>query len=467
MPAAGSADLPGGAASGGPDTGTTADAAAPPTRAAPVQPPAGRARRRPSTSRRAGFVLATYAFVVTMLGTTLPTPIYPLYRERFGFSQLMVTVVFATYAVGVIAALLLFGRLSDQVGRRRALLPGLLASAASAAVFLLADNVGVLLVGRVLSGLSAGVFTGTATATLLDLAPPHRRGRATLVATIANMGGLGCGPLLAGLLSQYAPNPLRLTFVVDLALLVPAAVGIWLMPETVEVTGPARPRPQRPRVPPSARSVFVGVALAAFAGFAVLGLYTAVAPAFLGAVLDPPNRAITGLVVFAVFASSACGQASLDVVTRRLAAPGRPPERIGLTVGCAGLVLGMGVLALGLATSSVAGLVIGGVISGASQGIAFRAGLAAVNAASPADRRAEAASAFFVVAYVALSLPVVGVGLLVELTSLTTAGLVFAAIVAALAIVVLALLRTGAGAAAAAGGGAATDGAVPVPARDR
>jgi MFS family permease len=111
-----------------------------------------------------------YAFAVTMLGTTLPTPLYALYRERFGFSQLMITVIFATYAVGVISALLLFGRLSDDIGRRRTLLPGLVLSALSAGAFLTLHGLGLILLGRLLSGLSAGIFTGTATA-----ARPARR----------------------------------------------------------------------------------------------------------------------------------------------------------------------------------------------------------------------------------------------------------------------------------------------------
>jgi MFS family permease len=142
--------------------------------------------------RRAGLASVAFALAVAMLGTTLPTPLYDLYRQRFGFSELMITVIFATYAAGVIASLLLFGRLSDQIGRRRMLLPGLALAALSAVAFLIADGLALLIVGRVLSGLSAGIFTGTATATLVDLAAPERRARATLVATIANMGGLGC-----------------------------------------------------------------------------------------------------------------------------------------------------------------------------------------------------------------------------------------------------------------------------------
>src|SRR5436305_4691565 len=125
------------------------------------------------------FVIAAYAFAATMLGTTLPTPLYALYQRRYGFTELVVTVIFAVYAGGVIAALMLFGRLSDEAGRRPVLLAGLALSALSAVVFLLAQGLAPLLVGRVLSGLSAGIFTGTATATLVDLGGSWRAGRAT------------------------------------------------------------------------------------------------------------------------------------------------------------------------------------------------------------------------------------------------------------------------------------------------
>ena len=233
--------------------------------------------------RSGGLAAAAFALAVAMMGTTLPTPLYVLYREGFGFSELMITVIFATYAAGVIVALLLFGRLSDQVGRRLVLLAGLALAALSAGAFLIADGLPVLLAGRVFSGLSAGLFTGTATATLVDLAPPGRRARATLVATIANMGGLGCGALLAGLLSQWAGSPLRLTYWVGLALLVPAAIGIWAMPEPVTRRTRPRLRPQAPRIPAEIRVTFAEAALAGAAGYAVLGLFTAVTPAFLGA----------------------------------------------------------------------------------------------------------------------------------------------------------------------------------------
>src|SRR5690242_5744277 len=180
--------------------------------------------RRAGVSARAGSWLVAAAFLVTMLGATLPTPLYPLYQRELGFGGLMVTVVFATYAVGVLAALLVVGRLSDQVGRKAVLLPGLAVAAASSLVFLIPHSLAALFVGRLLSGVSAGVFTGVATAMLIDLAPEDGRARAGLLAAVVNVLGLGLGPVVAGALADHAPHPLELPYLVHVALLAVAAV---------------------------------------------------------------------------------------------------------------------------------------------------------------------------------------------------------------------------------------------------
>jgi MFS family permease len=159
---------------------------------------------------------------------------------------------------------------------------------ASAIVFLFAGGVGQLLMGRLLSGMSAGIFTGTATAGVIEPAPESWRTRAAAVDTIANIGGLGLGPLLAGLLVQYAPHPLQLPFIVHIALVLLAIGGVLIAPETS-----ARTRSiglQRLSVPVEVRSVFVIAATAAFAGFAVIGLFTAVAPSFISGVIGIGNR---------------------------------------------------------------------------------------------------------------------------------------------------------------------------------
>jgi MFS family permease len=373
------------------------------------------------TGQRFAFALLAYAFAAVMLGTTLPTPMYALYAERMHFAVLTTTVIYATYAGGVLFALLVFGRWSDAIGRRPMLLAGIVCALASAGVFLVADSVPVLLVGRVLSGLSAGLFTGTATVAVIEAAPPSWRGRAAAVATVANIGGLGAGPLLAGLLVEYVTWPLQLTFVVHIALMVVAGAAVLAVPETSQRTG--RIGAQRLSVPTEVRTVFVIGAIAAFAGFAVSGLFTAVAPSFLSQVVGIGNHALAGLVVCSIFASSALAQ---------LAATRIKPER-AVALGCAILIVGTVILAVALHFSSLAGLIAAAVVSGIGQGISFSRGLAAVVEKTPPDRRAEVSSAYFVVAYVALSVPVVSEGLVAQDWGLRTAGVGFAIAVAVLA----------------------------------
>ncbi|MFD4916346.1 MFS transporter [Streptomyces virginiae] len=370
-------------------------------------------------------LLGGAVFAVCMAGTTLPTPLYGLYQEKFGFSELMVTVVYAVYAFGVIGVLLLAGNASDTVGRRPVLLAGLAFSAASAVCFLYATGMGWLYAGRLLSGLSAGLFTGAATAYVMELAPKGGTSRATFVATAANMGGLGCGPLLAGVLAQYAAWPLYLPFVVHLALVAVSAAVLARLPETVRDRRPlSTVRPQRPGLPPQVRSVFAPAAIASFVGFALFGVFTSVSPAFLAKSLDVHNHAVTGLIVALAFFASTAGQLAV----------GRIGVGRSLPLGCAGLLAGLALLAGALWWDLLALVVASAVVGGVGQGLAFRGALSAVAAASPPDRRAAVISMLFVVAYTGISLPVIGVGLLVGPIGLEGAGLVFIACMAVLVV---------------------------------
>lgn len=270
--------------------------------------------------------LPAYAFAVVMLGTTLPTPLYPRYEREFGFSPLLITVIYGVYAAGVIAALLLLGGVSDQAGRRPALFASIILSAASAIAFLLAGGLWALLVGRILSGFSAGLCTGSATAALVDLAP-DRRSQASALATAVNLGGLGCGTLLAGLLATVGPAPLRLPFWVDLGLLIGAFAAVLRMVEPVRRAGrpwlPAQQfAVQRLHVPAQVQPTFIRAAAAGFAAFALFGLFSAVAPTFLASVLHQTSPALAGGVVFVLFASSAVGQLAVPRIPGPAALPG-------------------------------------------------------------------------------------------------------------------------------------------------
>jgi MFS family permease len=382
-----------------------------------------------SVSRTSGFVLIAYAFLVTMLGATLPTPLYPLFQERYSFGALMVTVIFAVYAFGVIGALLAFGELSDQIGRKPILVAGIVLSALSALLFIVADSLAPIFAGRVVSGLSAGLFTGTATATLVDLIPGDRRRLASYVAVVVNLGGLGLGTLLAGLLADYCRSPLRTPFIVQLGLLVPAVIGALVVPESVPRRR-LRLRLQRLGVPEGVRGVFIRGAAAGFASFAVAGVLSSVAPVFLVQVLGRTSHTLAGLLVFIVFAGSIVGQFAVA----RLA------DRRALAWACALLIVGAALLAVALETESLATLITSSVAVGVGQGLAIGAGLAAINQRAPVERRGETASSFFVVMYVGLSLPVIGAGLAANSVGLRTAGIAFSMAVAVLVLVVLASL---------------------------
>ncbi|GAA2096529.1 MFS transporter [Kitasatospora saccharophila] len=377
------------------------------------------------TDRRSGGYLgAAAAFAVCMAGTTLPTPLYGLYQERIGFSELMVTVVFAVYALGVIGVLLLFGNVSDAVGRRPVLLVGLGCAAASAVAFLAEQGLAWLFAGRLLSGFAAGLFTGTATAYVLELAPPGRKDRAGFVATAANMGGLGCGPLLAGLLAQYAARPLTLPFVVHLVLLVLSFAVLRALPESVDGARPLRTaRPHRPSLPAEVRGVFVPAAVAAFTGFSLLGVFTSVTPAFLAEQVGVHNHAVVGLVVATAFFASTGGQLLVPKLGARRAIP----------LGCLVLIGGLGLLALSLATHALAPLVLAALVGGAGQGMTLRGAVGEVAAVAPDAHRGGVLSALFVVAYLGISIPVIGVGLLDGPLGLPDAGLVFTVCMAVLA----------------------------------
>jgi MFS family permease len=381
-----------------------------------------------STRRRFGFIFLAYAFVAVMMGTTLPTPIYALYADQMHFQVLTTTVIFATYAVGVLAALLMFGRWSDAIGRRPILLAGAVFALLSAAVFLFADDVPLLLVGRLLSGLSAGVFTGTATAAVIEAAPANQRDLATAIATVANIGGLGIGPVVAGLLVQYAPSPLKLSFLVHIALVILAIGAVLLAPETSERKG--RIGFQKISVPTEVRPVFLTAATAAFAGFAVTGLFTAVVPSFVKSIIGIDNHAVAGAIAGSILLVSAAAQ----LVARRI-----PPRR-AVAFGCAILAVGMVVLAMALHFSSLPLLLVAAVVAGVGQGISFSRGLAAISEVAPANRRAEVSSTYFVVAYVALSLPVIGEGFASQVVGLRTAGVTFAVAAAVLAAICLAAI---------------------------
>jgi MFS family permease len=368
-----------------------------------------------------GFWGIAIAFTVVLAFTTVPTPLWSLYAARDGLSSLVVTVTFAAYAVGVAVSLFLAGHLSDSLGRRRVFAPAIGLNLIAAVVFVLSPALPALLVARILSGLGIGAVTATATAWLVDLhaqrAPAGDRRRAELVAAAANLGGLGLGALISGLLAQWVADPLRVPFVVFIAVMLGALVIVAVAPEPHAPVRPRPPyRPQRVSVPAQARPRFFAAALAAAITFALFGLLTSLAPSFLAGTLDQHSHALAGAVAFAVFAAAAVAQT---------AAASRTSAEL-LAAAIPAMVLGLMLLTLAVWLPSLAVFIAGVVIAGAGAGLMFKGAIGTVSALAGDENRAEALAGVFLAAYLGLAVPVIGLGLLTQVTSVRVSLLIFA-----------------------------------------
>jgi MFS family permease len=385
-------------------------------------------------TRRIAYVLLAAIFAYGMLGTTMPTPLYALYQQKYGLTSLLITIIFTVYALGVLLALVLFGRVSDHFGRRPILISALVMAGISTLLFIFAQSIPVLLMARFISGLGSGLLTGTATAGLAELEPTCSPQRAARVATAANMGGLGLGPLVAGLFAQLAPDPTQLVFVVYLAFVFVCIGLVSFLPEPVKF--PDHKLDIRPHVgvPPSTRVVFVQAAVTVFSVFAILGLFSALSVSFLRDTLKESNLIVDGVVVFLLFGIATVAQIGMSRLTSRMAR----------LVGIVALVVALVLIQRGLSFPSFAFFLVGTGVGGLGIGLAFMGSLAAINRVAPPNRRGEMVSAFFVAAYVGLTIPVVGVGFLVDATNFVVGTLILAAVLAVLLLVtILVLLYSG------------------------
>lgn len=374
---------------------------------------------------RLGFWAVAFAFLTVMAFSTLPSPLYGFYQARDGFSSFTVTVIYGAYAIGVVAALLLAGHVSDWHGRRRVLLPAIATSIVSAIVFLAWRDVPGLIVARIVNGLSVGVVAATATAWLTELhakaRPDASALRAQLTAIGVNLGGLGLGPVVSGALAQWVGSPLTIPYVVFLVALGVAAALVALTPETRDRPDPMPAyRVQRVSVPDEARGAFWNAAWGAFIAFGAQGLFTGLTATFLVGTLHETSHLLAGVTVFAVFGAGVVAQLSLATA---------PPRRL-LVTGTSLMVAGLVVtpIAVWLSSPSYALFLIGGALTGGGAGAVFKGSLGSVIAITEPHQRAEALAGVFLAGYVGLSLPVVGAGIALQATSARNTLLGFAVV---------------------------------------
>jgi MFS family permease len=367
---------------------------------------------------------------VLFAGSTLLTPLYIIYKQRFGFSQISLTLIYAAYVLGNLAALLLFGRLSDEIGRRKTAVAAMVLAIVSALIFLFARGIVSLYAGRILNGLAIGIGAATGTAWLAELIGSDDKSRATVIATSTNFAGVGIGALMSGLLAEYASSPLRLPFIVYLLMLVVVSVLVWLSPETI-----LRPAPNigqlsmRPRlsVPSEIRAQFVAPAVTGFGAMALVGFYAALAPSLLAEQLHEPSHAAAGAVLLELaVVVSVC-----IVATKSLS------SRAAMLWSLALMLPSVALLVSAQIAASMPIMIAATAACGIAAGLGYRGSLQVVNQIAPPDRRAEVVSSYLICVFSGNALPVIGVGVISTLASSTAASLVFAVTIGMFALVAL------------------------------
>jgi MFS family permease len=355
---------------------------------------------------RSGFWVVAYALLIVMAFATLPSPLYGLYRLQDHLSAFTITIVFAIFAAGTITALLVVPRIAQRVGRRGVMLGAVAVMMVAAALLAAWKGLPVLLIGRLLTGVAAGLAAGTAITYLIELGlradPKVPMVRARTIGTSITVGALGVGPLVAGCLAEWAPAPLTLPYLVVLALGAIGLVSLWFVPETGTPT--SQPMTRKDRT--TSRSVRLPVPAAAgtIAAFAASGLFAGLAGLILTVTLGHPSHALAGATLFLVFS---CGVAS-QLATTRLRASGV----LGTIFMIAGLVLL--VVSVRLTTPNLALFLLGGALIGAGLGAVFKGTTGVVLEAAQPENRLAMTSKLLVALYVGLSIPVVGAGVALD-----------------------------------------------------
>jgi MFS family permease len=394
------------------------------------RPAPPRAVRRRALSPAAMTVFSFVGAALVAASSSAVTPLYQLYQQSMHLTPLMITLVFAVYAISLLAALLTVGGLSDYVGRRPVILGGLLLNAIAMVLFSYATDVGQLILARAVQGLCVGTTTTTLGAAILDT--DHRRG--PLLNSVTAFLGLTAGALGAAALVTFAPDPLHLVYEVLFALTALMVVLLFVMPETMsrKAGAVASLRPHV-GVPRQSRPALLRVTPANTANWAFSGFYLSLMPTVVATTLGVRAPWVGGIVVATLLLSAALTVGALrQLATRRL-----------LVLGTSALSLGVAVSLLGIWQHSVAALFTGAVISGLGTGASLSGSLSALLPTAEAHQRAGLLATFYVLSYLAFSLPALVAGASVPLIGLDTVAYVYGAVVIVLAIIsMIASLRS-------------------------
>ena len=369
--------------------------------------PTSAARRDRQPGRRLrrdhAFAAATVALVATLAAAGAPSPLLIVYQQRYGIPDAGLTGALVLYILPAAAALLCCGRLSDHLGRRPVAVMALALPAAGCLVLTQVHGLPTLLAGRALQGVGTGLGTSALGAYVTDLQPDGRPWLAAAVTSGGPTAGLALGALVSGALVDSGPAPRTLVYLVFVAILTLAAVGVIAAPETRRRTpGAVRSMSPTLAIPPGNAPVFVVACCCFVAAWALGGFYQALGPSLAARVLGHGSHLFGGVVVASMIGTSALG----GPLTARAQA------RTGMLYGCATLVVGTLAILAGLQARSLAVFLAGGILAGLGFGSAFTGGMRRLLAVSLPDQRAGALSAAYLISYLGAAAPSFAAGLL-------------------------------------------------------
>ncbi len=380
-------------------------------------------------SRRASFLTAAAVVAHTIWTSAAPALTYPLYAREWGLTTFATTAIFAVYPVFVVIVLVLFGNLSDYIGRRETMLLGLLASTAGSLVFAVAPDINWIFIGRAFMGIGVGLSAGPSAAAVLEFSAPEKVKQAAGVTAAAQAVGMAAAALVGGALIQYAPLPTRLNFAVLTVILVMMIVATWHLPNHTASRPHGKWRPSIPSIPNGFFAVFV-TATAAVSTAYVLGAMTLSLGAQIAHDIVASSNVLVNGGIISIFAI-ATGLAT--AATR-----GRSPGSI-LRAGAAIGILSAASLALAAEVQLLVVFAVAQIGAGIAYSLLLLGGLAMINDGAPKTHRAGTLSALFLVAYLAQAVVALSLGRIASLAGLADAVLVGVTLIAFLAITTLLL----------------------------
>jgi len=345
-----------------------------------------------SASQKTSLWFLAFTLLSFLAASTAPTPLYHLYQEHLQFSAATLTVIFGVYAISLLVALLTVGSLSDFLGRKPVIFAAVLLNMLAMLLFINADSVSWLIAARVLQGFATGMATAVLSAALLDT----DRQQGPLVNSVAPLLGMAIGAMGCGLLAEFAPLPLQLTYWVLLALFVMQALYVWRLPESVS-RQPGALASLRPtlHVPSQARRALWRVLPIDIAVWALGGFYASLAPSLVRTATGSTSNLIGGATVAALTVTGA-----LMIYTLR----NRPADKV-LQLGASLLPVGVALILIAVHSASLSLFFVGTLVAGCGFGAGFLGALRSVVPLALPHERAGLMSAFYVLSYLAFCLP--------------------------------------------------------------